>query len=152
MARSEKFQKQYFVEMESIIRGHHVYKTVWTPVTGESLFCRHDERDEAKQFDNYAVGIYTRKEREEVLVGHVPIEFSYLFYKFMEKDGSKIDVKVCGGRQLENGWVVPATYFVCGTKKLVGIFLDEAKKRQKKKAAHMNIKLSEISKNFGQIL
>ena len=138
--------------MESVIRGHHVYKTVWTPVTGESLFCRHDERDEAKQFDNYAVSIYTRKEREEVLVGHVPIEFSYLFYKFMEKDGSKIDIKVCGGRQLENGLVVPTTYFVCGTKKLVGIFLDEVKKQQKKKAAHMNIKLSEISKNFGQIL
>ena len=57
------------------------------------------------------------------------------------KDGNKIDVIVRGGRQLENGFVVPATYFVCGNnKKLAKIFLDDAKKRQRGKAAHMNIK------------
>ena len=139
--------------MESVIRGHHVYKTMWTPKTGEKLFYRHDELEEAKQFDNYAVGIYKIKEQEEILFGHVPIEFSYLFNKFIEKDGNKIDVQVRRGRQLENGLVVPPTYFVCGhNKNLVEIFLDEAKKRQRGKAAHMNIKLTEISKNFGEIL
>ena len=30
MARSEKFHKIYFIEMESVIRGYHVYKTMWT--------------------------------------------------------------------------------------------------------------------------
>ena len=86
-------------------------------------------------------------------MGHVPIEFSYLFDKFIEKDGNKIDVKVRGGRQLEKGLVVPATYFVCGNnKKLAEIFLDDAKKRQRGKVAHMNIELTEISKNFGEIL
>ena len=85
-------------------------------------------------------------------MGHVPIEFSYLFDEFIEKDGKKIDIKVRGGRQLENGLVVPATYFVCeNNKKLAEIFLDGAKKRQRGKA-HMNIKLTEISKNFGEIL
>ena len=86
-------------------------------------------------------------------MGHVPIEFSYLFDEFIEKDGNKIDVKVRGGRQLENGLVVPATYFVCGNnKKLAEIFLDGAKMHQRGKAAHMNIKLTEISKNFWEIL
>ena len=37
-------------------------------------------------------------------------------------------------------------------KKLAEIFLDDARKRQRGKAAHMNIKLTEISKNFGEIL
>ena len=62
---------------------------------------------------------------------------SLLFDQFIEKDGNEIDVKVRGGRQLENCLVVPATYFVC-----------EIKKRQRGKAAHMNIKLTEISKNY----
>ena len=82
-------------------------------------------------------------------MGHV--EFSYLFDKFTE-DGNKIDVKVHGGWQLENGLVVPATYFVCGNnKKLAEIFLDDSK-HQRGKAAHTNIKLTEISKNFGEML
>ena len=72
-------------------------------------------------------------------------QFSYLFDKFIE-DGNKIDVKVRGGRQLENCLVVPATYFVCGKSKK----LAEIKKRQRGKAAHM--KLTEISKNFGELL
>ena len=75
-------------------------------------------------------------------------QFSYMFDKFIEKDGNKIDVKVRGGRQLENCLVVPATYFVCGKNKN----LAEIKKRQRGKAAHMNIKLTEISKNFGELL
>ena len=44
-------------------------------------------------------------------------QFSYLFDKFVEKDGNKIDVKVRGGRQLENCLEGPATYFVCGKNK-----------------------------------
>ena len=75
-------------------------------------------------------------------------QFSYLFDKFIEKDGNKIVVKLRGGRQFENCLVVPATYFVCGKNKK----LAEIKKRQRGKAAHMNIKLTEISKNFGELL
>ena len=25
-------------EKESVVRGHHIYKTVWTPVIGEELY------------------------------------------------------------------------------------------------------------------
>ena len=52
-----------------------------------------------------------------MLVGHVPVEFTFLFYKFIEKDGYKIYSKVWGGRQWENGLVVPVTYIVCGKNK-----------------------------------
>ena len=39
-------------EMDSRIRGHHVYKTVWTPVIGEILSC---EREEDNLHDLFAV-------------------------------------------------------------------------------------------------
>ena len=100
--------------------------------------------EEAKQFDIYAVCVYKKQGQEELR-----IEFSLLFYKFIEKDGNKIYAKVRGGRQLENGLVVPATYIVCGkNKRLIQIFLDETQKRKSAKAAHMDAKLSEIDTYF----
>ena len=38
---------------------------------------------EAKQFDIYAVDVDKKQGQEKVLVGHVPIEFSFQFYKFI---------------------------------------------------------------------
>ena len=93
MARAEKFQNHFFIKMDSDIRGDHIYKLVRTPITGEKLFCQHDEREEAKQFDIYAVGVYKKQGQEKVLVEHVPIEFSFLFYKFNEKDGNKFTLE-----------------------------------------------------------
>ena len=102
--------------------------------------------EEAKQFDIYAVGVYKKQGQKKVLVGHVPIKFSFLFYKFIEKNGNKIYAKVRGGR---HGLVVPATHIVCGkNKRLIQIFLDEAEKRKNAKAAHMDVKLSEIDTYF----
>ena len=48
----------YEVEFSSVIRGHHVYKAAWSPIIGESLACRKDNRKEAKEHDEYAVGTY----------------------------------------------------------------------------------------------
>ena len=46
----------YEIEFASVIRGHHVYKTEWSPKLGERLVCRKDERKEAKEHDEYAFG------------------------------------------------------------------------------------------------
>ena len=103
----------------------------------------------SKKIDIYAVGVYKKQGQKKVLVGHVPIEFSFLFYKFIEKDGNKIYAKIRGGRQLEIGLVVPAIYIVYGkNKRLTQIFLDEAQKRKSSKSAHMDVKLSEIDTYF----
>lgn len=48
----------YEVEFWSVIRGHHVYKAAWSPIIGESLAFRNDDRKEAKEHDEYAVGTY----------------------------------------------------------------------------------------------
>ena len=55
MARSSfhyvKWNFMYEVQFTSVIRGHHIYKSVWTPTLGEKLTCREDDRKEARQHD-----------------------------------------------------------------------------------------------------
>ena len=71
------------VEFSSVIRGHHVYKAAWSPIIGESLACRKDDRKEAKEHDEYAVGTYL--EADNKLVGHVPMEISFLIFTFLKR-------------------------------------------------------------------
>ena len=62
MARSSfhylKWNFVFEVQFTSVIRGHHIYKSVWTPTLGEKLNCREDDRKEAKQHHEYAIGTY----------------------------------------------------------------------------------------------
>ena len=53
-----KFEQTHVLEFETVARGHHICKSMWTPVAGEKLHCHHDTRDEAKSHDDYAIGIY----------------------------------------------------------------------------------------------
>ena len=82
MARIEgygTFQLLHRIEFRSVIRGHHVYKTIWTPIVNEKLFVRPDEREEALEYDKYSIGIFKKKEDgKSELVGHAPQELSSL--------------------------------------------------------------------------
>ena len=64
MARSSfhylKWNFVFEVQFTSVIRGHHIYKSVWTPTLGEKLNCREDDRKEVKQHDEYAIGTYLK--------------------------------------------------------------------------------------------
>ena len=76
-----------------------------------SLNCREDDRKEAKQHDEYAIGTYLEANTGSELVGHVPMELSYLSYTFPRAyDDNEISVKVTGSRRLENGLVIPGTF------------------------------------------
>ena len=110
-------------------------------VKGEKLMCNHDKREEAKIFEDHAVGTY----QDSRLVDHVPIELSF-FCKFIEKRNNQIFAEVNGGRKLQNGLVVPCIYHVNGNKKHIETFSEEINKLKKGKAIHMNIKISEIRK------
>ena len=70
----------YEVEFSSVIRGHHVYKAAWSPVIGESLACRNDDRKEAEEHDEYAVGTYL--EADNKLVGMCRWNFPSLYSHF----------------------------------------------------------------------
>ena len=104
--------------------------------------CSHDKREEAKIFEDHAVGTY----QDSRLVGHVPIELSFLFCKFIEKRNNQIFAEVKGGRKLKNGLAVPCIYLVNGNKKHIETFSEEINKLKKGKAIHMSIKTSEIRK------
>ena len=95
----------YKTEVASIIRGHHVCEEVWDAAIGEMLEAASDDREEAKEYDKNAVGLY----KKDILVGHIPIEISSLCFHFISQDPrNKIKELTTGKRQREIGFVVPA--------------------------------------------
>ena len=62
-----------------VIRGHHLYKAVWTPTIGERLCVQREPRN---ALDRRAVAVLTS---EDTLVGHVPREISKIFWHFKNR-------------------------------------------------------------------
>ena len=143
MARATlAFKNDCSLSVKSVIRGHHVYKEIWNLYKREKLMCNHDKREEAKIFEDHAVGTY----KDSRLVGHVPIELSFLFCKFIEKRNNQISAEGNNGRKLENGFSC-TMYLSCKwNKKHIETFSEEMNKLKKGKAIHMNIMISEIRK------
>jgi len=54
---------------ESVVRGHHVYKSVWTPFVGEILDTK---REAVNSHDRRAVAVV----RDSCVVGHLPQQYS----------------------------------------------------------------------------
>ena len=127
MARVQgiSFVQLYCWEFESVARGHHIYKKVWKPVVGEKLECKHDTREEAKLYDEFSVGIYrlsTSSSQDQELVGHLPIELSFLLCKFLSREGCSLEFSPTGARFLKDGLVVPGRYTaLSNNKKMVAI-------------------------------
>ena len=70
--------------------------------------CRKHERKEGKEHDQYAVGTFIQESSK--LVGHVPIELSFLVFTFLRahEDNQEV-VEVTGIRKLGNDLVIPGT-------------------------------------------
>ena len=88
MARTSynfSFDMCYEINFKTAIRGHHVYKAVWTPRQEEWLVCKKDNRQETLEHDPNAVGVYKESSEDSslALVGHVPIELSRLVAGFL---------------------------------------------------------------------
>ena len=97
------FRVCHKTELASVIRGHHVYMSVWSAAVGEKLFAAPDPREEGREYNKSAVGLYK--------VGHVPIEISSLCYHFLKKSKTNhLNALITGKRQREAGLVVPAEY------------------------------------------
>ena len=67
--------------VDSCIRGHNVFKNIWTPTMGEQLPCR---REIGINKDRYAVAIL----RDRTAVGHVPRKISAACALFLQREGS----------------------------------------------------------------
>ena len=79
----------------TVIRGHHVYKDIWTPYPGEILTCKEEL---GNIHDLYAVAV--RRPGDEITVGHVPQTITTVCYLLL-KCGS-ITGEVTGPRQYSN--------------------------------------------------
>ena len=51
--------------LDSVVRGHHISKYIWTSVEGETLSC---VRETSNRFNPFAVAIT----KDSVVVGHMP--------------------------------------------------------------------------------
>ena len=49
----------------------------------KTVLARKDTREEALEYDKYAIGIF--KEQEEKSVGHIPIELPQLIFDFLNE-------------------------------------------------------------------
>ena len=65
---------------DTVIRGHHIYKEIWTPSIGEVLQC---EKEEGNSHDLYAVAV----KKLDLIVGHVPRTISTLCHLFLSRGG-----------------------------------------------------------------
>ena len=124
-----KYEMYYKVEFNSVIRGHHVYKECWTPIMGETVLARKDTREEAIEYDKYAIGIFKKQEK---LVGHIPIELSQLIYHFLnESNENFIEASVSGKRKRDIGLIVPAKYVAfTKSKRMANILQSELKNKK----------------------
>ena len=106
-----------YYETASVVRGYHVYKSIWTPVIGEELLC---EREEGNPSDRYAVSVLDLS----TVVGHVPRHISTLCNVFIRRGGS-ISCIITGMHQYsrdlpQGGMEVPCKYRFTGNPKELG--------------------------------
>ena len=122
MARANKiqeFEMCYQISFDTNIRGHHVYKSIWTPKQEEFLKIRYDAREEAREYGEHALGVYTL----ETLVCHVPIKFSSLLHHFPDEENHLI-CQVPRKRKREVGFVIHAKNFAYTKRKRIAETLD----------------------------
>lgn len=98
---------------ESVVRGHHVYKSVWSPFVGEvvDLSC-----EASNPYDDHAVCV--TKSTSGGTVGHVPRTISRVFFSFLS-EGGVISCEITGPRQYGRGLEVPCIYKLSGEEALV---------------------------------
>ena len=84
-----------YYEKASVVKGHHVYKAVWTPFWGEELSVQPEDHND---HDEHAIAV-TRDGRT---VGHVPRIISRVSWFFLRR-GGHIICRITGQRKRGDG-------------------------------------------------
>ena len=114
------------VEMKSYIKGHHVYKHLWTPVINEHLS---SEMEPNNIKDKYAVCV----KKNNVVIGHLPLgksgKFAKMIFYFLRADPYAKCVVVVTGKAVilgdGDGMQVPRMLKITGKKTLRDILTKE---------------------------
>lgn len=86
----------------SVVRGHHILKSVWTPFVGEELNL---SREFDNPYDRFAVAVT----KGGKTVRRVPREVSRPVWKFI-RDGGTVACRITGKRRRGKGLEVPCVY------------------------------------------
>ena len=103
------------------MRGFHVYKDVWTPTLHE-CDCLRTRQELGNPEYEYAIALCKddAASLDSRIVGHVPREFSRLFWYFLQNDG-EITCEITGSRRqsplVKGGLEIPCSYKFVGKKK-----------------------------------
>ena len=92
----------------------------------------------------FSVGIYrlsTSSSQDQELVGHLPIELSFLLCKFLSREGCSLEFSPTGARFLEDGVVVPGRYTALSNDKKMVTILHRELERKVEKVKHMKLEV-----------
>ena len=100
------------LDIPSFIRGYHAYQGTWLPSVGEVLEL---ETEPLNSVDRYAVAV----NKNGTVVGHVPRNFSALFFHFLTRSQNKGVAEVTGAkvnRGAGYGLEIPCLYRFYGSR------------------------------------
>ena len=102
-------------ELNSCVRGYHVYRKLWKPSIGRKYLCR---RDPDNKYDPFAVAVMNNAS----IVGYVPRKFSDIISPFLMLKETTLSCKVTGEEQVsldlpQSGIEIPCTYIFSGRSK-----------------------------------
>ena len=107
-------EREHFC-LESTVRGHHVYKSTWTPLLGQVL---QTSTESGNEHDRFAVAFT----KDDNAVGHLPREISKVAWYFLHH-GGEITCEITGRRKRSGvpgkGLEVPCTYTYLGSPKMI---------------------------------
>ena len=98
-------------EKESVVRGHHIYKAIWTPVIGEELDV---QTEDSNHHDQHAVAVV----KDGVVIGHMPRLVAEVSWFFLKRGGS-ITCRITGSKKFGVGLEVPCIYVYSSSAKTV---------------------------------
>ena len=96
-------------EKASVIRGHHIYKSIWTPVVGEELTL---QREDGNDHDIQTRGCRSEGRRRRWA------RSSRVLWFFLVR-GGRIKCRVTGRWKFGNGLEVPYVYFYYGSARTI---------------------------------
>ena len=101
----------------------------------------------AELYHENAIGVYKQLEVEQkpefILVGHLPMELSFLMHSFLKsRDDNILIAEVTGARKRENGLVVPCVYHGRSTSFQVAKILKKQLIKASALFIHMKIEVS----------
>ena len=71
--------------LESVIRGHHIYKQIWQSLVREILTLERDP-EAGNNYDKFPVSLL----KNATVIGHVPREYSWDFGTFSGAEGPSL--------------------------------------------------------------